>query len=72
MGGQLDGIFLAGSLPHEFIILIVTSFICLWLINLSLTLSVGDPHGPTEFLGDPGRSGPCGFARVWSGPVGPV
>jgi len=20
---------------------------------------VGDPHGPTEFLGDPGRSGPC-------------
>jgi len=24
MGGQLDGIFLAGSLPHEFIILIVT------------------------------------------------
>ena len=33
MGGQLDGIFLAGSLPHEFIILIVTLFICLWLIN---------------------------------------
>jgi len=21
---------------------------------------VGDPHGPTEILGDPGRSGPCG------------
>ena len=38
MGGQLDGIFLAGSLPHEFIILIVTFFICLWLINFSLSL----------------------------------
>jgi len=37
MGGQLDGIFLAGSLPHEFIILIVTLFICLWLINFSLS-----------------------------------
>jgi len=37
MGGQLDGIFLAGSLPHEFIILTVTLFICLWLINFSLT-----------------------------------
>ena len=40
MGGQLDGIFLAGSLPHEFIILIVASFICLWLINFSLSLSL--------------------------------
>ena len=39
MGGQLDRIFLAGSLPHEFIILIVTSFICLWLINFCLSLS---------------------------------
>jgi len=38
--GQLDGIFLAGSLPHEFIILIVTLFICLWLINFSFSLSV--------------------------------
>ena len=38
MGGQLDGIFLAGSLPHEFIILIVTSSISLWLINFSLSL----------------------------------
>jgi len=38
MGGQQDGIFLAGSLPHEFIILIVTLFICLWLINFSLSL----------------------------------
>jgi len=38
MGGQLDGIFLAGSLPHEFIILIVTLFICLLLINFSLSL----------------------------------
>jgi len=37
MGGQLDGIFPAGSLPHEFIILIVTLFICLWLINFSLS-----------------------------------
>jgi len=33
---------------------------------------VGDPHGPTEFLRDPGRSGPCGSARIRSGPVGPV
>ena len=33
MGGQLDRNFLAGSLPHKFIILIVTSFICLWSIN---------------------------------------
>ena len=40
MGGQLDGIFLASSLPHEFIILIVTLFICLWLINFSLSLSL--------------------------------
>ena len=31
-------IFLAGSLPHKFIILIVTSFICLWSINFSLSL----------------------------------
>ena len=29
MGGQLDGNFLPGSLPHKFI-LIVTSIICLW------------------------------------------
>jgi len=42
MGGQLDGIFLAGSLPHEFIILIVTLFIRLWLINFSLSLSLGE------------------------------
>jgi len=39
MGGQLDGSFLAGSLPHELIILIVTSFICLWLIIFFLSLS---------------------------------
>jgi len=39
MGGQLDGIFLAGSLPHEFIILIVTSFICLWSIIFFLCLA---------------------------------
>ena len=39
MGGQPDGIFLAGSLPYEFIILFVTSFICPWLINFSLSLS---------------------------------
>jgi len=44
MGGQLDGIFLAGSLPHEFIILIVTLFICLWLINFSLSLSLSLMH----------------------------
>ena len=31
---------------------------------LTRTDFVGDPHGPTEFLGDPGRSGPCGSARV--------
>ena len=43
MGGQLDGIFLTGSLPHEFIILIVTLFICLWLINFSLSLH--NPNG---------------------------
>jgi len=41
MDGQLDGIFLAGSLPHEFISLIVTSFICSWLI-ISLSLFVQD------------------------------
>ena len=32
MGGQLDGIFLAGSLPHEFIILIVTLFLSLFFV----------------------------------------
>ena len=37
MGGQLDGNFLTGSLPHKFI-LIVTSIICLWWINISLCL----------------------------------
>ena len=37
MGGQQDGNFLAGSLPHKFIILIVTSFICMWSINLYLS-----------------------------------
>ena len=25
---------------------------------------VGDAHGPTEFLGDPGRSGPRGSVRA--------
>jgi len=29
---------------------------------------VGDPHGPTEFLGDQGRSGPCGSGPLRSGP----
>jgi len=38
MGGQLDGIFFSGSLPHKFI-LIVTSFIRLWWINFSLSLA---------------------------------
>jgi len=37
-GGQLDGNFLAGSVPHKFIILIVTSFVCLWSINFYLSL----------------------------------
>ena len=37
-GGQLDGNFLSGSLPHKFIILIVTSFICLWSIIFFLSL----------------------------------
>jgi len=41
MGGQLDGIFLAGSLPREFIILIVTLlFACgqyIFLFSLSLS-----------------------------------
>jgi len=40
MGGQLDGIFFAGSLPHDIIILIVTSFICLWLILINFSLSL--------------------------------
>ena len=31
---------------------------------------VGDLHGPTEFLGDPGRSGPCRSGRVRAGPFG--
>ena len=48
MGGQLDGIFLAGSLPQEFIILIVTLFICLWLINFSLSLSLS--QHPSDFF----------------------
>jgi len=38
MGCQLDGNFLAGSVPHKFIILIVTSFVCLWSINFYLSL----------------------------------
>ena len=42
MDGQLDGIFLAGSLPHEFIILIVTLFICLWLINFFFSLPLSE------------------------------
>jgi len=50
MGGQLDGNFLAGSLPHEFIILIVASFICLWSINFSLPLEVG-PINTAKGLG---------------------
>jgi len=39
-GGQLDGNFLSGSLPHKFIILIVTSFICLWSIIFFLSVCV--------------------------------
>jgi len=38
MGGQLDGNFLPFSLPHKFIILIVTSFICLSSIIFFLSL----------------------------------
>jgi len=34
MGGQLDGNFLAGSLPYKFIILTVTSFISLFVYFL--------------------------------------
>jgi len=75
MGGQLDGIFLAGSLPHEFIILIVTSFICLWLINFSLSLSLSlslsirrrwsyRPHDACTKLGD--RAFPVTAARAWN------
>ena len=37
-------IFLAGSLPHKFIILIVTSFICLWSINFSLSAKFDRGH----------------------------
>jgi len=58
--GQLDRIFLAGSLPHEFIISIVTSFTCLWLINFSLSLSLSlslgsnysqtSPSGPLKWI----------------------
>jgi len=48
MGGQLDGIFLAGSLPHEFVILIVTLFICLWLINFSPSLSLSFAMDPRD------------------------
>jgi len=66
MGGQLDGIFLAGSLPHEFIILIVTSFICLWLINLSLSLC----RRPAGTNGVSRRSGSFGSVRVRAGLVG--
>ena len=56
MGGQLDGIFLAGSLPHEFIILIVTLFIYLWLINFSLSLSIS--------LAKKVRASPVGSGRA--------
>ena len=38
MGGQLDGNFLPGSLPHKFI-LIVTSIIC-FVVNKFLSFSL--------------------------------
>jgi len=37
MGGQLDGNFLPGSLPHKFV-LIVTSIICFVVNKFSLSL----------------------------------
>ena len=67
MGGQLDGNFLPGSLPHKFI-LIVTSIIC-FVMNKFLSLSVSSG----EWLGCCGRVhgysisnyfGP-GRGRVW-------
>ena len=63
MGGQLDGNFLPGSLPHKFIILIVTSFICLWSINFSLSLSL--TCGPTVTNRDQLRNPTLGN-RVWA------
>ena len=64
MGGQLDGIFLTGSLQHEFIILIVTSFICLWLINLSLSLHNpnGSATGSVVFAGITATTQPHTYA----------
>ena len=43
MGGQLDGNFLPGSLPHKFI-LIVTSIIC-FLVNKFLNISTLSADG---------------------------
>ena len=59
MGGQLDGIFLAGSLPHEFIILTVTLFICLWLINFfSLSLIAFGSRSRSESVDSFPQTGP--------------
>jgi len=43
MGGQIDGNFLPGSLPHKFI-LIVTSIICLVVNNFFSLSSLGHGH----------------------------
>ena len=42
MGGQLNGNFLPGSLPHKFI-LIVTLTIC-FVVNKFLSLAKGQVH----------------------------
>ena len=44
MGGQLDGNFLAGSLPHKFI-LIVTLIIC-FVVNQFFSLSLWSGRVP--------------------------
>ena len=47
MGGQLDGTFLPGSLPHKFI-LFETLFICI-VVNKFLSLAFNHIHTPLSF-----------------------
>jgi len=68
MGGQLDGIFLAGSLPHEFIILIVTSLVVNKFISLSLSETRTDQRSFSEIRVVRVRAGSRGSGRVRSGP----
>jgi len=63
MGGQLDGNFLPGSLPHKFI-LIVISFVFLWWINFSLSpvcLTIISRH----YMETDARTG-LGFGKYFS------